>query len=93
MDSQWIASRRHQVRKHVPFLVTSSLHVSRSPYSIYAAVTAPHFFILWHKECAIIHSFSHQPLPPPARLLILQCMQRALLNLCPYHSRAGGICE
>jgi len=64
MDSQWIASRRHQVRKHVPFLVTSSLHVSRSPYPIYAAVAAPRFFILWHKECAVIHSFSHQPLPP-----------------------------
>jgi hypothetical protein len=95
MDSQWIASCRHQVCKYVPFLVTSSLHVSRSPYPIYAAVTAPCFFVLWHKECAVIHSFSHQPLPPwpLARLLILQCMQRTLLNLCPRHSRAGGICE
>jgi hypothetical protein len=64
MDSQWIVSRRHQVRKHVLFLVTSSLHVSRSPYPIYATVAAPRFFVLWHKECAVIHSFSHQPLPP-----------------------------
>jgi hypothetical protein len=64
MDSQGIASRRHQVRKYVPFLVTSSLHVSRSLYPIYATVTTPCFFVLWHKECAIIHSFSHQPLPP-----------------------------
>jgi hypothetical protein len=64
MDSQWIVSRRHQVCKYVLFLVTSSLHVSRSPYPIYAAVAAPHFFVLWHKECAVIHSFSHHPLPP-----------------------------
>jgi hypothetical protein len=64
MDSQWIASRRHQVCKYVPFLVTSSLHVSRSPYPIYATVAASCFFTLWHKECAVIHSLSHQPLPP-----------------------------
>jgi len=66
-DSQWIAScRHHQVHKYVPSLVTSSLHMSRSLYPVYAT---PHFFILQHRECALLCSFSHQP--PLDHLLIL----------------------
>src|SRR6266851_831421 len=72
MDSQWIASHRHhQVHKYVPSLVTSSLHVSRSLYPIYAT---SRFFVLWHKECALLHSFFHQPLPPlPLSLFSSAC--------------------